>query len=327
MRGDLIVVFGGSGFIGRYVVKALCKRGKRVRVPMRRPHLGQDLRVFGDVGQVQLMQANVRFPDSVAAALQDADGVVNLIGLLSEKGTQTFQDVQAKGAQAIAEAAKAAGLTRMVQVSAIGADANSKSHYGRTKAEAEAAVRRAVPTATIVRPSIVFGPEDGFFNRFADMAKFAPALPLIGGGKTRFQPVYVQDVAEAIANALDRPEAQGRTYELGGPKTYSFKELLDFMLKTIDRPRGYVDLPFFIAQPMGAVADAVFRFNPFGDPPLTGDQVEMLKRNNVVGVSGEKGLGVLADLGVTELETIEAIVPSYLWRFRPYGQFQTRHTV
>jgi uncharacterized protein YbjT (DUF2867 family) len=326
MRGDLIVVFGGSGFIGRQVVKALCKRGKRVRVPMRRPHLGADLRVMGDVGQVQLMQANVRFPDSVAAALEGADGVVNLIGLLSEKGKQTFAEVQAEGAAAIAAAAKAHGITRFVQVSAIGADLKSKSRYGRTKAEAETAVRAAVPSAAILRPSIVFGPEDGFFNRFADMAKFAPALPLIGGGKTKFQPVYVQDVAEAVANALDFETARGRTFELGGPRVYTFKALLDFILKTIDRKRGYVELPFFIAQPMGAMADAVFRFNPFADPPLTGDQVEMLKKDNVVGATGEK-LGGIADLGVTELETVESIVPGYLWRFRPYGQFQTKQAV
>lgn len=325
MRGDVIVVFGGSGFIGRQLVKALCKRGKRVRVPMRRPHLGADLRVFGDVGQVQLVQANVRFPDSVASAVDGADGVVNLIGLLSEKGPQTFAAVQAEGAETIARAAKTAGIQRFVHVSAIGADARSKSAYGRTKAAAEAAVRSVIPEAVVLRPSIVFGPEDGFFNRFADMAKFAPALPLIGGGKTKFQPIYVQDVAEAIANALELADAKGRTFELGGPKTYSFRELLDFTLATIQRPRGYAALPFFVAQPLGAMADFVFRFNPFADPPLTGDQVEMLKTDNIVGASGEK-LGAVRDLGVTELETIESIVPSYLWRFRPYGQFQTKQS-
>lgn len=324
MRGDLIVVFGGSGFIGRYVVKELCRRGKRVRVPMRRPHLGQDLRVMGDVGQVQLVQANVRFPESVASALEDADGVVNLIGLLSEKGAQSFSAVQAEGAATIAKAAAAAGVTRLVQVSAIGADPKSRAAYGRTKAQAEASVRAAVPTAAIVRPSIVFGPEDGFFNRFAAMAQLSPALPLIGGGKTKFQPIYVQDLAEAIVNALDLETARGKTYELGGPKVYSFKELLRYILETIDRKRALAPLPFFIAQPMGAVADAVFRFNPFADPPLTGDQVEMLKRDNVVGATGDASILTIADLGVGELETIEAIVPTYLWRFRPYGQFQTR---
>jgi NADH dehydrogenase len=322
MQGDLIVVFGGSGFIGRQTVKALAKKGKRVRVAMRRPHLGQDLRVMGDVGQIQLFQANVRFPDSIARALEGADGVVNLVGLLHEKGRQNFAEVQAGGAAAIAEAAKAAGITRFVQVSAIGADARSKSRYGRTKAEAEAAVRAAVPTATVLRPSIVFGPEDDFFNRFADMAKFSPALPLIGGGKTRFQPIFVQDVAEAIVAGLDRPDAQGRTYELGGPRVYSFKELLAFTRDTIRRPVGLMPLPFFLAQPMGIVLDWICRL-PFLSPPLTGDQVEMLKTDNVVGAGGE-GLGRIEDLGVAPLESVEAIVPSYLWRFRPYGQFEAK---
>jgi NADH dehydrogenase len=318
MQGDLVVVFGGSGFIGTHVVKQLAKRGKRIRVPMRRPHLGHELRVLGDVGQVQLMQANVRFPESVERALEGATAVVNLVGLLFEKGSQKFDEVQAQGAETIAEAAAKAGVTRFVQVSAIGADPHGKAHYARTKAAAEEGVRRHVPTATVVRPSIVFGPEDQFFNRFADMAKFAPALPLIGGGKTKFQPVYVQDVAEAIANALDMPAAQGQTYELGGPSIYSFKELLQFTLKTIDRKRGFAHLPFFVAGPMGAMADAVFKLNPFAGPPLTGDQVAMLKADNVV----SKGAKTIKDLGVTQLETIESIVPSYLWRFRPYGQFQ-----
>lgn len=323
MRGDLIVVFGGSGFIGRYVVKELCRRGKRVRVPMRRPHLGQDLRVMGDVGQVQLVQANARFPESVAAALEDADGVVNLIGLLSEKGSQSFSAVQAEGAATIAKAAAAAGVSRFVQVSAIGADPKSRSAYGRTKAQAEASVRAAVPTAAILRPSIVFGPEDGFFNRFAGMAQISPALPLIGGGKTKFQPIYVQNVAEAVVNALELESARGKTFELGGPQAYSFKQLLRFILSTIDRKRMLAPLPFFIAQPMGAVADAVFRITPF-NPPLTGDQVELLKQDNVVGATGDASVLTIADLGVHDLETIEAIVPTYLWRFRPYGQFQTR---
>jgi uncharacterized protein YbjT (DUF2867 family) len=324
MQGDLIVIFGGSGFIGRHLVKALAKRGKRVRVAMRRPHLGHELRVLGDVGQVQLVQANVRYPESVARALDGASAAVNLVGLLFEKGSQKFGAVQAEGARTIAEAAKAAGISRFVHVSAIGADEKSRSAYGRTKAQAEQAVRAALPTASILRPSIVFGPEDGFFNRFADMAKFAPALPLIGGGRTRFQPVYVQDVAEAIANALDRPDAQGRTFELGGPATYSFKQLLQFILTTIERPRGLVPLPFGVAGTMGAFADAAFRLYPFAGPPLTGDQVEMLKTDNVVGVTGDTSIGTIADLGVAPLETVEAIVPTYLWRFKPYGQFETK---
>lgn len=324
MRDDLVVVFGGSGFIGQHVVKTLARRGARIRVPMRRPHLGHELRVLGDVGQIQLVQANLRYAESVDRALDGADAVVNCVGLLFEKGSQRFKDVQAEGAAAVARAAKARGVNRLAHISAIGADAASKSVYARTKAEAEAAVKAAVPTATILRPSIVFGSDDQFFNRFADMAKFSPALPLIGGGKTRFQPVYVQDVADAVAAALSDPAAQGRTFELGGPKVYTFKELLDFITKTINRPRVYANLPFFAAQPMGALTDALFKLYPFAAPPLTGDQVELLKRDNVVGESGERDIGVFADLGMTSLETIEAIVPGYLWRFRPYGQFETK---
>jgi NADH dehydrogenase len=326
MRDDLVVVFGGSGFIGRHVVKALAKAGARVRIPMRRPHLGHELRVLGDVGQIQLVQANLRYADSVDRALEGATSVVNCVGLLFEKGPQRFKNVQAEGAAAIARAAAARGLNRLVHISAIGASSASKSVYARTKAEAEAAVKAAVPTASILRPSIVFGPEDQFFNRFADMAKFSPALPLIGGGRTRFQPVYVQDVADAVVAALNLPSAQGRSFELGGPKTYTFRELLDFITRTIERPRAYAALPFFVAQPLGAVTDAVFKLYPFGGPPLTGDQVELLKQDNVVGESCEPSIGAFADLGIGPLETVEAIVPNYLWRFRPYGQFQTKPT-
>ncbi|MBI1187347.1 MAG: NAD-dependent epimerase/dehydratase family protein [Alphaproteobacteria bacterium] len=320
MQRDLIVVFGGSGFIGRQVVRALAKRGAAVRVPMRVPHLGHELRVMGDVGQIQLFQANIRNAESVKRALKGATGVVNCVGLLSEKGKQSFQLIQADGAATIARAAKEAGVQRFVQISAIGADAASKSRYARTKAAAETAVRAAMPNATILRPSIVFGPEDSFFNRFADMAKFAPALPLIGGGKTKFQPVFVGDVAEAVCAALTRPDAQGRTYELGGPRVYTFKELLAFTLAQSARKRPLVPLPFFLAQPLGVLLDWLFRLNPFGDAPLTGDQVTLLRTDNIVAADGE--VGTIADLGVVELETIETIAPTYLWRFRPHGQFE-----
>ncbi len=327
MADDLIVVFGGSGFIGRHVVKALAKRGFRVRVPMRRPHLGQDLRVFGDVGQIHLMQANVRFPESIARALEGADGVVNLVGVLHEQGKQSFQALHVAATAAIADATRTAGITRVVQVSSIGADPRGKALYARTKGEAEAALRQRVPSATILRPSIVFGAEDNFFNRFAEMAKYAPLLPLIGGGKTKFQPLHVQDLAESVVAALTRADASGRTYELGGPRVYTFRELLDFILKTIDRKRGYAPLPFFLAQPLGGLMAFGAKLVPIMAPPLTGDQVEMLKRDNIVGVSGEKGIGTIADLGVAPLETIESIVPTYLWRFRPYGQFQTKQAI
>jgi uncharacterized protein YbjT (DUF2867 family) len=325
MANELIVVFGGSGFVGRYVVKQLARKGYRVRVPMRRPHLGQDLRVLGDVGQIHLMQANVRFPESLAAALEGADGVVNLVGVLREQGRQDFTAMHVDAAAAIADAAKTAGITKLVHISSIGADAGARAKYARSKAQGEAAVRARVPTATLLRPSIVFGAEDNFFNRFADMAKFSPFLPLVGGGKTQFQPVHVQDVADSVVAALARTDTAGRTYELGGPKVYSFRQLLDFVQATISRKRLYLSLPFFIAGPLGMLFSAGSRVLPLA-PPITGDQVTLLKRDNIVGVSGEKNVGTIADLGVAPLETIEAIVPEYLWRFRPYGQFQTKQT-
>ena len=317
MSNDVIVVFGGSGFVGRYVVRALAKAGKRVRVAMRRPHLGQDLRVMGDVGQIQLVQANVRNPESVARALEGATGVINLVGILFESGKQSFQSTQWEGARIVAAESAKAGITRFVQMSALGADPASASNYGRTKGEAEQAVLGLIPSAAILRPSIIFGAEDNFFNQFAAMARMSPALPLIGGGTTKFQPVYVGDVAAATVNALD---SGGGTYELGGPRTYSFKEILEYILKEIERPRFLAPLPFFIAQPLGAVLDAVFKLYPFAGPPLTGDQVVMLKTDNVVSA----GAKTLADLRVTTLESVEAIVPTYLYRFKPYGQFQVK---
>ncbi len=317
---DLITVFGGSGFVGRHVVRALAKRGKRVRVALRQPHLGYELRILGDVGQIQLIQANVRFPESIERALDGADGVVNLVGILHEHGKQSFFDIHAEAAAAIAAAADKREIDRFVQVSAIGADPKAKARYARTKGDAEEAVRACLPSAVILRPSIVFGPEDSFFNRFAQMATIAPALPLIGFGKTRFQPVFVGDVAEAVANALDRREARGRVFELGGPQIYSFKQLLEFTLATIARPRALIPVPFFLAQPLGLAFGAASRVAPLFAPPLTGDQVQMLRRDNVVTAGPD--VGVLEDLGVTELESIEALVPSYLWRFRPHGQFQ-----
>jgi NADH dehydrogenase len=287
---------------------------------MRRPHLGGDVRMIGDVGQIQLVQANVRYPESIARALDGADGVVNCVGILSERGAQNFRAVHVAGAAAVAEAAKAAGIARFVQVSALGAASAARSRYARTKAQAEAAVRAAVVDAVIVRPSIVFGQEDSFFNRFADMARFSPVLPLIGGGKTRFQPAYVGDVAEAIANALDRADARGRVFELGGPRIYTFRELMLFLRREIDRRPALAPLPFFLAQPLGIVLSWAFALNPFMDAPLTGDQVVMLKDDNVVS-AGAAGFG---ELGVTSLETIETIAPSYLVRFRPHGQFEPR---
>lgn len=320
MSGNIVTVFGGSGFLGRHVVRALCRQGWRVRVATRRPHLAGDVKLAGDVGQVQLVQANVRNRNSIKRALQGADAVVNLVGILAERGSQSFQGTQALGAANIAQLAAEAGISKFVQMSAIGASEKSTSRYAQTKAEAEASVREAIPTATILRPSIVFGPEDGFFTRFAEMARLSPILPLIGAS-SKFQPVYVADVAKAVAAALSKPEAAGKTYELGGPRTYTMKQLLQYITREIDRPRLLLPLPIPVAAPLGYVIGALSRLNPFFGPPLTGDQVQLLKSDNVV----SSGVGTLADLGVTNLETVEAITPTYLWRHRPHGQFQPPH--
>lgn len=326
MRNELVVVFGGSGFIGRHVVRALAKRGARIRIGMRRPHLGHELRVLGDVGQIQLVQANVRYPASIDAALEGADAVVNLVAVLAERGRQRFETLHVEAARAIGEAAARRGVARIVHFSALGA-APKGSRYARSKYRGERELLDVAPTATILRPSIVFGPEDHFFTRFADMARMASYLPfgflpLIGGGKTRFQPVFVGDVADAACAALMREDARGRVYELGGPRIYTFRELMEFIRREIERRPPLVSIPFFVAQPMGLLLEWAYKLNPFADPPLTGDQVSMLRRDNVVGL--DPGAGTIADLGVAPLETVEAIAPSYLWRFRPYGQFQTR---
>ncbi len=316
---DLVVVFGGSGFIGKQVVRALARAGKRVRVAMRRPHLGHELPVMGDVGQIQLVQANVRFAESVVRAIEGADAAVNLVAVLHENGKQNFEALHVEAARGIAEAAARAGVVRLIHMSALGA-APKGARYARTKDRGEGAVLDALPSATILRPSIVFGPEDKFFNRFARMATIAPVLPLIGGGKTKFQPVFVGDVADAVLAALDSREAQGRVYELGGPRIYTFKQLLNFVTAEIGRPRLLAPLPFFLAHPLGLLLGGGFKLIPFVDPPLTGDQVTMLLRDNVVSADAH----TIQDLGVTSLESIEAIVPSYLWRFRPHGQFQAK---
>lgn len=314
MNKGLVTVFGGSGFLGKHVVRALVKDGWRVRVPMRRPHTGQDLRVIGNVGQVQLVQANLRFKNSVQRAVAGSDAVINLVGVLYEEGRQSFNALHATGAKTLAEAAQSAGVTNYVQLSAIGADPDSKSEYARTKAAGEEAVRALIPQADIMRPSIIFGPEDSFFNRFASLSRIAPALPLIGGGQTKFQPVYVGDVAEAIAKVVGRTTS-GEVYELGGPRVYSFAELMEFMLETLGRKRMLVPVPWFAANMLGFVGELTGSL-PFLPPFLTRDQVANLKLDNVVAPDA-KGFDNLD----VQLETIEAIVPAYLVRFRKYGQF------
>ncbi|MEL6686620.1 MAG: complex I NDUFA9 subunit family protein [Pseudomonadota bacterium] len=314
MHNGLVTVFGGSGFVGKQVVRALVRDGWRVRVAMRRPHLGHELRVPGDVGQVQLVQANLRFPASVDAALEGADACVNLVALLFEQGRQTFEALHVDGVETIAQACAVRGITNMAHISAIGADVTAKSDYARTKGEGEALIRSIVPSADILRPSIIFGEGDGFFTRFASLALKAPALPLIGGGKTQFQPASVVDVAKAVSVVL-RQGTNGTIYELGGPRTYSFEELMRFTLKAIDRKRLLAPVPWFAATPMGFMGELTGAL-PFVEPFLTRDQVENLKVDNVVSGDhpGFEVLGIKPD-------TIEAIVPDYLERFRKYGQF------
>ncbi len=309
----LVTVFGGSGFLGRHVVRALANRQYRIRVAVRRPELTGFLRPMGRVGQIHAVQANVRHPESVAAALRDADVAINLVAVGYERGRQTFDAVQVKGAENVALAAKAAGA-RLVQVSAIGADENSASHYARAKAAGERLVLAALPDAVIVRPSIIFGPEDNFFNRFAGLARLSPVLPLVGGGHTRFQPVFAGDVAQAVAKAVDGDAKPGTIYEAGGPHVRTFKELMEFILTTIGRRRLLLPLPFGLMK----LNAGVLQFLP--TPPITPDQVELLKSDNIVSAAARDEGRTLEGLGIVP-ETIAAIVPSYLWRFRKAGQF------
>ena len=312
----LVTIFGGSGFIGRHVVRALCRRGYRIRVAVRRPDLAFHLQPLGRVGQIHAVQANLRFPASVQAAVRGADVVINLVGILFERGKQRFPAIQAEGPGLVADAAREAGA-RLIHVSALGADPDSPALYARSKAAGEQAVWAGLPSATVFRPSIVFGPEDEFFNRFAAMARFSPVLPLIGGGHTRFQPVFVGDVAEAIARAVDGRAQQSVTYELGGPVVWTFKDILQFILKTTERRRLLVPLPFALAE-----FDAWFlQFMP--KPLLTPDQVRLLKSDNVVSDLARREHRTLQDLGI-EPHSIAAVVPSYLWRFRKTGQFRSR---
>jgi uncharacterized protein YbjT (DUF2867 family) len=309
----LVTVFGGSGFLGRHVVRALANNGYRIRVAVRRPELCGYLRPMGKVGQIHAVQANLRYPQSIAAALRNADVAVNLVGILFERGPQRFDAIQAAGAEAVALAAESAGA-RLVHVSAIGADANSPSHYAQSKAEGERRVLAAAPAAIVVRPSIVFGPEDDFFNRFAALARIAPALPLVGGGHTRFQPVFAGDVAEAIALAVDGAAKPGTIYEIGGPSVRTFRQLMEFILDTIERRRLLLPVPFALMKLQAMFA----QFLP--KPPITPDQVELLRRDNVVSDEARSDGRTLEALGIIP-DTIEAIVPSYLWRFRKTGQF------
>jgi NADH dehydrogenase len=313
MKG-LVTVFGGSGFVGSQIVRALARTGARVRVAVRQPGRGYRLRMLGDVGQIEVVQANVRDDASAARALEGAEACINAVAILYESGRQSFEGVHVDGARRVATLAARAGVARLVHISAIGADASSPSAYGRTKAAGEAATREAFPGAAIVRPSVVFGPEDHFFNRFAQMATISPALPLIGGGHTRMQPVFVADVGAAVAQAVGSDEAAGQTFELGGPEAFTFRRLMEIMLEVIQRRRLLVSTPWPVAGALGLVGDLVAATG--APPPLTTDQVALLRRDNVVaaGAPGLKELGV-------EPNALEAIIPSYLYRYRRGGQY------
>ncbi|WP_395650420.1 complex I NDUFA9 subunit family protein [Brevundimonas sp.] len=311
---SLVTVFGGSGFIGSQVVRALAKAGWRVRVAVRKPGMAGDLRVLGDVGQVQPVRCDVTRPADVAAALKGASAAVNLIGILYESGKRTFDLMHVEASRNVAQACVDGGIGRLVQMSAIGADAGSPSDYARTKGEAEAVVRALIPGAVILRPSIVFGAGDNFLNQFGSMATMAPALPLIGGGQTKFQPVHVADVAEAVARAVTRDDTASRTFELGGPAVWSFKDILQYILRETGRDRLLAPLPFFVAKTIGGLAQMSTIVGIA--PVLTKDQVIMLETDNVV-APGAEGLSALG----IEPTGLEAIAPSYLWRYRKGGQF------
>ena len=312
---SLVTVFGGTGFLGKYVVRALARNGWRIRVAARNPLRSPQLKVMGEVGQIEFARADLKSPGGVDAVLEGAEAVVNLVGVLAETGRQTFDALQAQGARAVAQAAAARGITRVIQVSAIGADARSPSAYARTKAAGEAAVREAVPSATVLRPSIVFGPEDSFFNRFAAIAALSPVVPMVGAG-TRFQPVYAGDVGQAVAEAMKPArDAAGRTYELGGPGVYTMRELMEIMLHDIQRRRTLLPVPLPVANLIGAMGDLQGRLLPL-PPPLTTDQVKLLGRDNVA----DPAAPGLAELGV-EPTSVDAVLPTYLWRFRSGGQF------
>lgn len=313
MRNRRTAVLGGSGFIGRYVVQRLAARGDVVPVGCRQAEEAKFLMTLGNVGQIAAVNIAIDDEQRLPAFLAGNDALVSCVGILHEAGTQTFERAHHLGPARMARLAREAGVERLVHISAIGVDPRSPSAYARTKAAGEAAVRDAFPTATILRPSVVFGPEDQFFNRFAAIAMISPALPLIGGGRTRFQPVYVGDVADAVLKCLDDPATAGRTYELGGPRIYTFRELLELLLGEIRRKRLLIGLPF------GAAALQARLMSILPNPPLTPDQVELLKRDNVV----SSGALTLATLGISAT-AVEGILPSYLDRFRRGGWYARR---
>ena len=325
MATRLVTVFGASGFLGRHVVQRFAANGWQVRAAVRHPDEALFLKPMGDVGQITPVQANIRNPASVRGAVADADAVVNLVGILFERGKQRFDMVHVEGARQVAEAVRSAGCRRLVHMSALGASKMSPALYARSKAQGEEVVHKTFPDAVILRPSVVFGPQDDFFNRFAEMALLSPFLPVFGcpfpriqdgrldcygDGGTRFQPVYVADVADAVVKAVEDASTAGKTYQLGGPTVYSFVEIMRLMLQEIGRTRLLLPIPFWLGSIMGTMAGMLPR------PPLTRDQVALLKSDNVV--SGD--LPTLKDLGI-EATAAEVILPTYLDRYRRGGRF------
>jgi len=315
--GKLATVFGGSGFVGRQIVWSLARRDYRVRAAVRRPDLAGYLQPMGVVGQVHAVQANLRFADSIVRAVEGAETVINSVGILAPSGAQTFAAVHVEGARQVAKAAREAGATRFVHVSALGADKTSSSRYAATKAEGEAAVLAEFPSAIILRPSIVFGPEDQFFNRFAAMARFSPALPLVGGGRTKFQPVFAGDVGEAAANAVTGAGEPGTIYEIGGPQVATFRELLEATLRYAGRRRALVPVPFWLMRLQALLTWPL----PNALRPVTADQLKLLKHDNVVSEAAKRDGRVIQSLGVPQPASVDAIVPAYLERFNPKGQY------
>jgi uncharacterized protein YbjT (DUF2867 family) len=310
----LVTIYGGSGFLGRHVVRAIARTGARMRIAVRRPELAGHLQPLGSVGQINPVQGNVRFPDSLIAAAEGADAVINLVGILFPTGKQSFKSVQDEGARHVAEVAKASGARSLVHVSAIGADADSPSVYGRSKAAGEAAVKAVFPEAVILRPSVVFGPEDDFFNRFAALARLSPVLPLIGGGRTKFQPVFVGDVARSVVAALTGLASADKPYELGGPEILTMRDVMERVLDYSMRERPLMPWPFWLAK----LQAAFLQWLP--TPPLTVDQVRLLQSDNVVSDAAIKAGRTLHGLGI-EPVPVASVVPDYLEQFRPRGQF------
>ena len=316
-QGSVVVVFGGSGFVGRNAVQALAREGWRVRAAVRRPDLAGHLQPMGAVGQIQPVQANLRYADSIRRAVEGAQAVVNLVGILAKSGAQTFDGVHVAGARAVAEAAREAGAGTLVHVSALGADKSSKARYARTKAAGEEGVLDGFRGAVVLRPSLVFGPEDQLFNRFANLARVSPFLPLIGGGRTKLQPVFAGDVGAAIAAACAGKAVPGTIYELGGPEVVTFRQLLDKTQEWSGRKRLYLRIPFWAAK-LGALLTAPL---PNGLRPLTVDQVRMLQGDNVVSQPAQAEGRTLAGLGIEQPQAMDSVVPGYLERFQPHGQF------